>query len=104
MTCCSSPVARSTRTLRGATVPFDSLSGGAREQLSLIFRAACAILVSEREGMPLILDDALGYSDAGRLELMGAVLAKAAEQCQIIIFTCMPERYAGIGNARVIQL
>lgn len=93
-----------TRSMQGATVPFADLSGGAREQLSLIFRAACAILVSEREGMPLILDDALGYSDSERLELMGAVLAKAAEQCQIIIFTCMPERYASIGNAKVIQL
>lgn len=92
------------RTLDGVTVPFGSLSGGAREQLALIFRAACAILVSRHEGMPLILDDALGYTDAERLDLMGAVLARAAQECQVIILTCVPSRYSTIGPARVIQL
>lgn len=33
------------RTLKGVTVPFDSLSGGTREQLSLIFRSACSMIV-----------------------------------------------------------
>ncbi len=92
------------RTLDGVTVRYESLSGGTREQLSLIFRAACAILVSGEKGMPLILDDALGYCDAERLRIMGAVLAKAAEQCQIIIFTCMPERYSQVGVAEVVHL
>ncbi len=92
------------RTLDGVTVRFDNLSGGTREQLSLIFRAACAILVSGEKGMPLILDDALGYCDADRLQTMGAILMKAAEECQIIIFTCMRERYSFIGSAEVISL
>ncbi len=92
------------RSLDGVTVRFENLSGGTREQLSLIFRAACAILVSGEKGMPLIVDDALGYCDAERLRIMGAVLAKAAEECQIIIFTCMPERYSQIGAAEVIHL
>lgn len=94
----------SSRTLDGVTVPFASLSGGAREQLALIFRAACAIIVSRHSGMPLILDDALGYTDAERLHLMGAVLARAAEQCQVVIFTCMPDRYSTVGNATVVRL
>ena len=92
------------RTSGGITVPFHSLSGGTREQLSLIFRLACSMIVAEQGGMPLIMDDALGYTDPERLRLMGAVLAKAAKQCQIVIFTCVPERYGNIGDAKIVSL
>jgi len=92
------------RTLGGVTVPFDSLSGGTREQLSLIFRLACSMIVAKDGGTPLILDDALGYTDAKRLPLMGAVLAKAARECQIVIFTCTPERYGNVGRATDVTL
>lgn len=92
------------RTIDNTTVPFDSLSGGTKEQLSLIFRSACSIIVSKDGGTPLILDDALGYTDPNRLRLMGAVLAKAAKDCQIVIFTCVPERYGNIGEATVVSL
>jgi len=44
------------------------------------------------------LDDALGYPDPERLKLMGAVLAVAARECRIVIFLCVPERYAFIGG------
>jgi DNA repair exonuclease SbcCD ATPase subunit len=92
------------RTVKGITVPFDSLSGGTREQLSLIFRLACSMIVAKDGGTPLILDDALGYTDPERLHLMGAVLAKAAKECQIIIFTCVPDRYSNVGEATVVML
>jgi DNA repair exonuclease SbcCD ATPase subunit len=92
------------RTLKDVTVPFDSLSGGTREQLSLIFRAACSMIVAKDGGMPLILDDALGYTDPERLRLMGAVLAKAAKDCQIVIFTCVPDRYGNVGEATVVAI
>ncbi|RLV55839.1 hypothetical protein D9V41_07965, partial [Aeromicrobium phragmitis] len=51
------------RTLDGRTVPFSSLSGGAREQLGVLGRVATARLVSEESGAPVVLDDALGYAD-----------------------------------------
>lgn len=92
------------RTLKGVTVPFESLSGGTREQLSLIFRSACSMIVSKDGGAPLILDDALGYTDPDRLHLMGAVLAKAAKECQIVILTCVPSRYENIGEANVVAI
>lgn len=92
------------RTVGGVTVPFDSLSGGTKEQLSLIFRLACSMIVAKDGGMPLILDDTLGYTDPERLRLMGAVLAKAAKECQIVIFTCVPERYGNVGEATVVPL
>jgi len=92
------------RTSKGITVPFDSLSGGTKEQLSLISRLACSMIVAKDGGTPLILDDALGYTDPERLRLMGAVLAKAAKECQIIIFTCVPDRYGNIGEATVVAM
>lgn len=92
------------RTAKGVTVPFDSLSGGTKEQLSLISRLACSMIVAKDGGMPLILDDALGYTDPERLHLMGAVLAKAAKECQIVIFTCVPGRYGNVGEATVVSL
>ena len=92
------------RTVSGVTVPFDSLSGGTREQLSLMYRLSCSMIVAKDGGTPVILDDALGYTDQERLKLMGAVLAVAAKECQIIIFTCVPERYAFIGEAAVVPL
>jgi DNA repair exonuclease SbcCD ATPase subunit len=91
-------------TRNGVTVPFDSLSGGTREQLSLIFRSACSMIVARDGGTPLILDDALGYTDPERLRLMGAVLAKAARECQIVIFTCVPDRYVNVGEATVVAI
>jgi DNA repair exonuclease SbcCD ATPase subunit len=92
------------RTVSGITVPFDSLSGGTREQLSLMYRLSCSMIVAKDGGTPVILDDALGYTDQERLKLMGAVLAVAAKECQIVIFTCVPERYAFIGEAAVVPL
>jgi DNA repair exonuclease SbcCD ATPase subunit len=92
------------RTARGVTVPFDSLSGGTREQLSLIFRLACSMIVAKDGGTPVMLDDALGYTDPERLRLMGAVLAKAAKECQIVIFTCIPDRYSNVGEAAIVAL
>lgn len=92
------------RTLDGMTVPFESLSGGTKEQLSLLARIACAMIVAKEGGAPLILDDALGYTDPERLKGMGAVLARAGEACQIIILTCVPERYSHVGRPTVVRL
>jgi uncharacterized protein YhaN len=92
------------RTLQGRTLGFDSLSGGTKEQLSLIFRLACAMMVAKDGGAPVMLDDALGYTDLDRLRLMGAILAKAAKECQIVIFTCVPDRYSNIGAAKEIVM
>ena len=66
------------RTVSGVTVPFDSLSGGTREQLSLMYRLSCSMIVVKDGGTPVILDDALGYTGQERLKLMGAVLVAVA--------------------------
>lgn len=92
------------RTLAGVTVDFEQLSTGAQEQLGIISRLACAAIVSADGGAPVILDDALGWTDPGRLELMGAALAVAGRESQVIIFTCSPGRYSNVGSATVIRL
>ena len=37
-----------------------------------------------------MIDDALGWSDPQRLQSMGAAIASAGKQCQIVILTCYP--------------
>ena len=93
-----------TRRLDGVTLPHDRLSGGAREQLDVLARLACAAIVASDGGVPLLLDDALGYSDPGRLERLGAAFRVGAQQAQVIIMTCVPDRYAHIGDATVVRL
>ncbi len=92
------------RTLDGKTLPFRSLSVGAREQLALLARLACALLVDPEEGVPLLFDDTLGHSDPERLAAMRDVLALAGARCQVVILTCTPDRFAGIAGARVVRL
>jgi uncharacterized protein YhaN len=91
------------RTLDGRTLPYESLSGGAKEQLGVLARVACALLVSGDGGVPVLIDDALGYSDAERLQTLGAVLGLAGRHCQILVLTCFPDRYRHIGNATVVK-
>jgi len=85
------------RTLDGVTVALVQLSTGAREQMGLLVRLAAASMVSKDGGVPLVLDDALGSTDEGRLESMGAVLRIASQDIQTIILTCAPERYFHVG-------
>jgi hypothetical protein len=92
------------RTRAGTTVPFDALSSGAKEQLGIIARLACAAIVHEDDGVPVLVDDALGYSDPERLRRVGAVLSVAASSAQVIVLTCTPERYRSVGSAHVISL
>src|SRR5581483_4961052 len=92
------------RTLGGVTLDFDQLSTGAREQLCVLARLACAALVAEDGGVPVILDDALGWSDARRLERLGAAFNVVGQQAQVIVLTCMPERYRHIGSATRVRL
>ncbi len=93
-----------TRTLEGETLAFSQLSTGAQEQLGVLSRLACARLVSDEGGVPVVLDDALGWTDPERLDLMGAAISSAADTCQVIILTCVPDRYAAVGKARTVRI
>jgi DNA repair exonuclease SbcCD ATPase subunit len=86
------------KTVGGVTVPFDSLSAGAREQLSLLARIACADLVGS---VPLILDDVLGHSDRDRLGDVAVILGQVADRTQIILLSHEPARFPIAGLHRV---
>ena len=93
------------RTLDGITLDTDQLSTGAREQLGVLSRLACAAIVSVDDGgAPVMIDDALGWSDPQRLQSMGAAIAAAGKQCQVIVLTCTPGRYSNVGQAQIITL
>lgn len=83
------------RSRDGETVSFDALSGGAKEQLSILTRFAIAQLVSD-EPVPVLIDDALGSTDSQRLQLMAALFSKAGKRTQVIVLTCMPQRYSWV--------
>jgi hypothetical protein len=84
---------------------FDDLSYGAREQVGVIARLAYADLL-KAAGRPtlIILDDALVHSDMQRLEQMKRVLFDAAQRHQVLLFTCHPAAWHGLGaSAREIE-
>ncbi len=96
------------RTLNGRTLRLADLSGGAREQLAIIGRLAAAGIAAGTDGgdgaVPVIMDDVLGFTDASRLEGLGAALVAAGERTQVIVLTCAPERYAAIGSATTVRM
>jgi hypothetical protein len=92
------------RTLDGCTVPYESLSGGAKEQLGILARLAGAALVAKEDAVPILIDDALGFTDPDRLVKMAGVFDTLAERGQVIVLTCTPARYDGIKDAQRIEL
>lgn len=92
------------RTLDGRTVGYESLSGGAKEQIGIVARLACASLVAKEDTVPVVIDDALGFTDPDRLTRMSAVFDSVGGDGQVIVLTCSPDRYAGIEDARLIEL
>lgn len=92
------------RTLDGTTVPYESLSGGAKEQLGILARFAGAALVAKEDTVPVVVDDALGFTDSDRLVKMGEVFDTVGTHGQVIVLTCSPERYDGVRGAHRIDL
>ena len=93
-----------TRTLDGCTVPYESLSVGAKEQLGILARLAGAALVAKEDTVPVVIDDALGFTDPERLTKMGAVFDSVGSHGQVIVLTCTPTRYLGVQDAHIIEL
>jgi len=81
------------RVMNGTTIPYTSLSSGAKEQIGILQRLATARIVG-KGGVPLLLDDAVAYTDNVRQETLACALGFASADTQTIIVTCAPERYA----------
>ena len=85
---------------RGGThEDFDVLSGGTKEQIALLVRLAFARLLA-RGGSPapVILDDAIVFSDDDRIEHMFDALTKQAKDLQIIAFSCRQRAFRELGG------
>lgn len=83
----------------GVEEDVDRLSGGMREQLSILTRLAFARLLSRNgQSAPVILDDALVYSDDDRIERMFDALHRDSGDQQIIVFSCRQRAFARLGG------
>lgn len=96
------------RTLHGATVALDQLSGGAKEQLALLVRFAIAELAGTGQAgkspVPVIVDDALGATDPTRLELMNSLFNQVGRESQVFVLTCFPQRFDRVSVAKVASI
>ncbi len=85
-------------------LPFDTLSGGAREQVAAAVRLAMAEVLAQAHGgcLPVVFDDAFAYSDPERVRTLQRMLDRAAGQgLQVIVLTCTPSDYTALGAASV---
>jgi len=75
------------------------LSGGIREQLAILTRLAFArLLAKSGNPVPVILDDALVYSDDDRIERMFDALHRQASDLQILVFSCRQRAFERLGG------
>ena len=96
-----------TQVMPGATdapVSIENMSGGEREQLYLATRLALADVLAKGERQLVVLDDVLVATDAGRLARVIRILEEAGQRLQVLILTCYPERYLGLGGAHFFDL
>jgi energy-coupling factor transporter ATP-binding protein EcfA2 len=85
------------------TEDFERLSDGTQEQLAVLARLAFAeMLIDQGKPAMVILDDALAYSDAERIERMFDILTQASAKTQILILTCREDLFARLGGHRVV--
>lgn len=79
----------------------EDLSGGTKEQIAILTRLAFARLFARKgRHMPIILDDALVYSDDDRIVKMFTALTRVAQDQQIIVFSCRQLAFQDLGGTR----
>lgn len=75
------------------------LSGGTQEQVALLVRFAFARLLARRgQHAPVILDDALVFTDDDRIEKLFDALHALAQDQQIIILSCRQRAFRDLGG------
>ena len=90
---------------KGKTFPFDSLSGGTKEQVAAAVRLAMAEVLAEASDgkLPLVFDDAFANTDPDRIVKLQRMLDLAADRgLQIIVLTCTPAEYSNLGAKQII--
>ncbi len=83
----------------------DATSFGEREQLASIVRLAYGAVVAKKGPQMVLLDDPFAHSDDYRHTRMLRVIESALKTgLQIIIFTCHPERFDHLSEAKFIDM
>lgn len=93
----------SQRTVGDTTVALSELSGGTKEQLSILARFAIADLVTgggDEGPAPVVVDDALGATDPERLSRMNLLFDQVGTKTQVLVLTCFPQRFDRVNAAR----
>lgn len=83
---------------------FEALSGGAKEQVSILVRLALAEVLGEKDPLPVVLDDCLVNTDRARLGEMMRILYRASRKYQIIVFSCHDVDFERLGETRRFAL
>lgn len=81
----------------------NELSQGTIDQLYVSLRLAISEIMSEKHGLPFIIDDAFVHFDAVRTKRMISMLNQTAEKQQVILFTCK-EEIAAVSTMKRIDL
>ena len=83
----------------GTEEEFEVLSGGTQEQIALLVRLAFARMLA-RSGAPapVILDDAIVFTDDDRIERMFNALTRQAKDLQIIVLSCRQRAFRDLGG------
>ncbi len=83
----------------GREESIDVLSGGTQEQVALLVRLAFArMLAASGRVAPVILDDALIFTDDDRIERMFDALHRQASDLQIIVLSCRQRAFRHLGG------
>lgn len=86
-------------TRHGQEEPVEVLSGGTQEQIALLVRLAFArLLAKDGRHAPVILDDALVFTDDDRIERMFDALHRQASDLQIIVLSCRQRAFRDLGG------
>jgi len=89
----------------GQDLDFQALSGGFKEQVSLVVRFALAESMAFDEPLPIVLDDPLVHTDPERLQTMIRLIHKAADKnLQLILLSCDEADYSELGEDKRIRL
>lgn len=78
---------------------FKQTAGGTQEQIALLVRLAFARMLAKTGAIaPVILDDAIVYTDDDRIERMFDALTRQGHDLQIVVFSCRQKAFRDLGG------
>ncbi|MGJ3231113.1 MAG: AAA family ATPase [Oceanicaulis sp.] len=87
---------------KGRTEKLSRLSGGTQEQVAVLTRLGFArVMAAKGRHMPIVLDDALVYSDDDRIQKLFDAINLVADDVQILAFSCRQKAFEALGGHTV---